>query len=175
MTSGHATYFPACQNLAAGLRINLLNQDGLNDLDYKLAFMDVAVAVDEEADSFRLHVDADISEAHHRNPRVPVAAKEVTRLLFNADLETPFSVRFLPRSRVELDNEYGVEISAEGYYPLDDILNNEIPRRVQKIPPRSEDTIYGLKFVSSMVPHAGATHDPGHFLIAYGAYSDPPY
>lgn len=161
--------YPKNSELAELLDEGLITQNRSRSDTFKLAF--IRVATEEPGTEFGgLHVDVDIGVGHKRDPEVPVASKEITRLLFNASYLVPRTLQWADTTR-DLLLQRGIEVSGEVYSPLD--LPEDVQRHLVDIPPRTADSIFGLKFVSSQVPHQGLTDGSGHFLIAYGAYSDP--
>lgn len=158
----------ASVRLAGALATQLLTRPGLNDIDAELAFVRVATT---EPDSTYggLHVDTSPGILHHRDPRFPAATHRIVRLLCNADNEHPRTVEYVPITRTAL-GEQGVEISTEEYEILDGRLPTDTPRLTIAVPPRTDHSIYVLRFDADQVVHAGRTDRRGHFLISWGAY-----
>jgi len=162
--------YPESGALARSLQAELFDlHPDLWWLGYKLAFIRVATA-EPQSKFGGLHVDVQAGIGHSREPGV-APDKEIVRLLLNP-YAAPRMLGYVALTRHELQ-EIGIVISNERYQILQ--LPDDIPTEAVEIPPVEEEAIYGLQFYSSLLPHAGITDSRGHYLIAYGAYTNNPF
>lgn len=160
--------YPQASALAGSIETHVLSEGSLRSQDFKLAFIRVATA-EPDARFGGLHVDVDIGVGHQRDPETYGENQEIIRLLFNASRKVPRRLEWAETTRDQLNNR-GVNVSGDRYEALE--LSKDIPIHAADIPPRTDHSIFGLRFLSSQIPHRGVTDGRGHFLIAYGAYVD---
>lgn len=156
--------YPECIALAEAFEASILGADtSLRNEPLNLAFIRRATA-EPESIYGGLHVDVSAGIDHVRSPRNPESA--ILRTLFNLG-EFPRTLEYYPYTVAEL-GEQGITISQENYEILQ--LPDSLDSEKVAIPPKTHDTLYGIVFISSEIPHAGRTTPDGHFLISYGAY-----
>ena len=155
-----------CIMLGKKLKEGLVSKLPFPESSMSLAF--VRIADNKPVSDFGgLHVDVDTGVAHHRDHSVDVGL-DVLRLILNLG-EYPRIVEYVPLSKDSL-RRLGYIIPEEDYKTLP-FPEGTIRYRIG-IPVREANTIYGLKFWSSQVPHAGITDERGHFIAAFGCYAD---
>lgn len=161
------TEYPQSVRLAGQLEENLFDKEPeLRQQNYTLAFM--RAASQEPVSEFGgLHIDVHAGIAHKRDAAVPPES-QIIRVLLNP-YAYPRTLRYIAMTTTEL-RARGFDIPYERYQILR--FPADIPTAQVEIPPLEDDRLYGLQFYSSLIPHAGITDQQGHFLIAYGAYTN---
>jgi len=160
------TEYPATVSFVNAFERELLSKvDDLKDVNVQLAFVRRATA--EPVSNFGgFHIDASAGISHAWPEDVP-KDMQVLRMLFNIG-DQPRKLEFYPHT-VEQLRQKGIIIPRDHYVMLND-LSQSLKTESIDIPPIEDNALYGLTFVSTMVPHAGKTSGEGHFLISYGAY-----
>jgi hypothetical protein len=115
-----------------------------------------------------LHVDVHAGIRHDWPDDVP-RESQILRLLINVG-QSPRRVEYCPLTIEMLRQRHGMEISGHRYEVLQ--LPAGVPLCHVDIPAAGA-AIWCLRFVSSIVPHAGRTDDQGHFLASFGGYLPP--
>lgn len=165
-----AVSMPKCQNLAAAIRIGILADPRLLDLDYSLSFMKATPHGPHTTEQQPLRLDTDLRETQVY-PEVPLHIREITRLLFNGSSAFPQTVEYIELNQVAFGDR-AIEDSAEDVESLELSELKDTDRMSVDIPARVPDVIHGLKFVSSLLPYAEVP-GPESFTIGYVAYSGP--
>lgn len=112
-----------------------------------------------------LHVDVHAGVGHDWPDDVP-RESQILRLLINLG-QSPRRVEYSPLTIEMLRHRHGMQISRQRYEVLR--LPTGVPRCHVDIP-AADEALWCLRFVSSIVPHAGHTDDQGHFLASFGGY-----
>jgi hypothetical protein len=116
-----------------------------------------------------MHVDVHAGVNHCWPQDIPTDG-HIIRLLLNLGP----TLRRLEYSSITVDQlleRHGMAISRTRYEPLD--LPTGVPVRYVDIPPLDHNTVWCLRFVSSLIPHAGRTDGRGHSLASYGGHLTP--
>jgi hypothetical protein len=157
--------YPACLRLDSLMQTEIIDRHtDLRGQGFNLAF--IRAATTEPVSEFGgMHIDVHPGVGHKPDPNMPEGA-EIVRLLLNP-FTSPRRLSYVPLTRIELA-ERETDVPRSHYKILE--LPDDIPIEAVEIPPLEEGQIFGLRFVSSLLPHAGITDSQGHFLVAYGAY-----
>ena len=133
-------------------------------LDWKLAFIRVATK-ESKSEYGGFHIDVDIGVGHKKLEQFK--DREIIRALINL-YSYPRKLAYIDKTRDELIQE-GFKINENKYEIL------KFPEKMIKtidIPAINEENLWVLKFCSSQIPHFGLTDEHGHFLAAYGAWTN---
>ncbi|HZM74363.1 MAG TPA: hypothetical protein VFC19_01475 [Candidatus Limnocylindrales bacterium] len=162
--------YPQSKKLADDLTYQVLQEAGepVPAALLRLAFIRLAVG-EPQSSVGGMHVDVHAGVNHHWPQDIP-SDWHIIRLLLNLG-PTPRRLEYSSITIDRLREQHGMAISRTHYEPLD--LPTGVPLRHVDIPPLDRNTVWCLRFVSSLIPHAGRTDGRGHFLASYGGYLAP--
>lgn len=144
----------------------LLPNNLLMPMNLELAF--VRLATSEPQSSYGgMHIDVSRGIGHEWPPEIDWRTHHVMRCLFNVG-EYPRKLEFADITIDEYKKKYGKEVPRDRYKQLD--ISDDVPLLSAEIPPMENDAVYCIQFISTLIPHAGRTGGPGHFLVCYGGY-----
>ncbi|MBI2499426.1 hypothetical protein HYV88_04255 [Candidatus Woesearchaeota archaeon] len=158
--------YPKCIALGNRLQEGLVNKLPFPESSMSLSF--VRLADNRPVSEYGgMHVDVNPGIGHRRDPSVD-GSLDILRLILNLGNHSRI-IEHIPLTRDSL-LKLGYDIPKDNYRILR--FSKGTRRHRIEIPAREADTIYGLKFWSSQVPHAGITDDRGHFVAAFGCYAN---
>lgn len=162
--------YPECLRLAKDLAAQALPSaaGAAGEAALSLAFIRLATG-EPSSPVGGMHIDVH-SGVGHRWPRDVPQDWHVLRLLLNLGT-APRRLEYCPLTVGELRERHGIELSRSVHQPVE--LPADVPLRHVEIPRAGDGTLWCLRFVSSLLPHAGRTDGRGHFLAGYGGYVPP--
>ncbi len=154
---GERDLYPQCFKLKKLLDKNFTRITGQADR-MELSFIKIA-SKKPPVEFGGLHLDTDVSSTEDSSHQ-----GHILRLILNLGTY-PRDLKYTKYTATQL-KAMGVEIARGEYRPIN--LPANIPTSVVKIPPRNRDTLSGLLFWASEIPHVGLTNEHGYFIAGYG-------
>lgn len=147
--------YPHCLELKKLLDGNFRSVKGL---DGKLDLSFIKMASGKPPVEFGdLHLD---TKAHSADPE---SGEHILRLILNLG-QYPRVLKYTELNAEQLCAN-GVKVIKGEYHPIE--LPPDIPVRTIQIPKRECDTVSGLLFWASEIPHVGVTDEHGYFIAGY--------